>query len=522
MAILRFRIVYQDRVGILSDIARELSLQQVNIITLELSPNVMFMEAELPTGLDFSRINLLLHKVEGVKDVELIERMPHQEREWHLQALLDSISDGILAIDQESKIVTINPVAETIFRIKRQEALGRPVAEILSPDIPMLKCLQDGQPYSHKEMILNTRRGRLHFLTTGRPIKDEKGRVIGVVASIKDMSEVRQLVYSVTQPPMTTFADILKTSPSLRPLIDLAQTVARGNSTILIRGESGTGKELLARAIHMASRRRGKPFVPINCAALPDSLLEAELFGYGEGAFTGAKKGGKQGLFEFAHQGTLFLDEIGELSPHLQAKLLRVLQEGRVRRIGEQEEIPVDVRIICATHRNLEEMIGNGRFREDLYYRLNVVPLYLPPLRERKEDIPGLVKSFIEKFNQRLDKNVQGIEPQALKRLESYDWPGNIRELENVIERAMNLAAGPRLQEQHILLERNQEVRSTLPRNNFGEMRTLAEIVAEVEKEVIRQALSRYKSGRQAAKALGLSHTALQNKIKKYQLADGN
>lgn len=521
MAILRFRISYQDRVGILSDIARELSLQGVNIITMELSPNVMFLEAELPAGLDFARINQLLTKVAGVKRLESIERMPHQEREWHLQALLDSISDGILAINQEGRVVTINPVAETIFRIKRREALGRPVAEILSPEIPMLQCLQDGQPYSHKEMILNTRRGRLHFLTTGRPIKDERGQVIGVVASVKDMSEVRQLVYSITQPPMTTFADILQTSPSLQPLINLAQTVARGNSTILIRGESGTGKELLARAIHMASRRRGKPFVPINCAALPDSLLEAELFGYGEGAFTGAKKGGKQGLFEFAHQGTLFLDEIGELSPHLQAKLLRVLQEGRVRRIGEQEEIPVDVRIICATHRNLEEMIVSGHFREDLYYRLNVVPLHLPPLRERKEDIPGLVQNFITKFNQRLDKNVQGIEPAAIERLLRYNWPGNIRELENVIERAMNLSEGPLLLSRHILLEHKPENSKEPVTEREQEGRTLAEIMAEVEKTVIQQALRRHKSGRQAARALGLSHTALQNKIKRYQLPHG-
>ncbi len=226
-----------------------------------------------------------------------------------------------------------------------------------------------------------------------------------------------ELVYSMTSSPDITFDDILGISDGIEYAKKIARMVANSNSTVLIRGESGTGKELFARSIHRASRRKDGHFVPVNCGALPDSLLESELFGYEDGAFTGARRGGKQGLFRFADGGTLFLDEIGELSPHLQVKLARVLQEGKIRRIGGTEEIKVDVRIIAATSRNLEEMLEKGLFRDDLYYRLNVVPLFVPPLRQRKEDIPILVESFIKKVSENMGKPVKGITRQAVEKL---------------------------------------------------------------------------------------------------------
>lgn len=280
--------------------------------------------------------------------------------------------------------------------------------------------------------------------------------------------------------------------------------MAKGDSTVLIRGESGTGKELFARAIHMESFRSGKPFVPINCAAFPENLLESELFGYVEGAFTGASKGGKTGLIEYAHNGTLFLDEIGELSPRLQVKLLRVLQEGQVRKIGDSKEHPVDVRIIAATNRNLEDMMKLGTFREDLYYRLNVVPIFIPPLRQRKEDIPILGRHLINKFNSRLNKRVESISEEALDKLMAYHWPGNIRELENVLERAMILTPDEKIIPEHIMLDYfDDQKESRITKEDLGEReetwawknQTLDQVVGCFERKFLLQALKEFGGG---------------------------
>lgn len=358
-------------------------------------------------------------------------------------------------------------------------------------------------------------------MTTGRPIIDAQNRILGVVAAIKDMSQVRDLVYSITQPSMITFEDIIFHSAEMAQLIDLARRVAESNTTVMIRGESGTGKELFARSIHMASPRSHKPFVPLNCAALPESLLESELFGYGDGAFTGAKKGGKQGLFEFAHEGTLFLDEIGELPPHLQAKLLRVLQDGKVRRIGQRNEINVDVRIIAATNRNLEEMLKQGDFREDLYYRLNVFPLTILPLRERPEDIPLLAQHLVHKYTLRLGKKVSGISGAAMEKLIKNPWPGNVRQMENVIERAINLVEGDIIMPGHIILDQHNRYQpiNVLPGDDMFEPQAqLKEIIANAEVKAIKKALNTHRSVRRAARALGISHTAVLNKIKKYNI----
>jgi transcriptional regulator of aroF, aroG, tyrA and aromatic amino acid transport len=257
--------------------------------------------------------------------------------------------------------------------------------------------------------------------------------------------------------------------------------------------------------------------VPVNCAALPDTLLESELFGYEEGAFTGARRGGKAGLFEFAHTGTIFLDEIGELTPHLQVKLLRVLQEGKVRRVGGTEERSVDVRVIAATNRNLEAMVAQGDFRDDFYYRLNVIPLYIPPLRERLEDIPPLVDHCLVKFSRRLGKKVTALAPEALARLRAYPWPGNVRELENVIERAINLARDEVIRAEDLLLAPDAAPLSYGPAAP-GDLRALR---AKVEKEAVYRALQQYGSVRRAAQALGISHTALLRKVHRYGLTGG-
>ncbi|MFZ5649624.1 MAG: sigma 54-interacting transcriptional regulator [Bacillota bacterium] len=524
---LRAVIEGEDRLGITMDVLKILYRNNLNIRSMEVYPGVIYVKLDWDTSRNWEKLARGLEGVSGVRRVGQVEVLPSEKSEQQMKAVLNSVSEGIIAIDREGRISLINPAAEKILQCSSESVIDRPLKEVLSPGVPMLKVLESGKGYDNEEILINTARGRSHYVTTGRPIQNEKGKITGVVAALKDMSQVRELVYSITRPSMVTFDDIVGTGAVMKNVVEMAKTVARTHSTVLLRGESGTGKELFARAIHMASPRRHKPFLPVNCAAIPDSLLESELFGYEEGSFTNARRGGKQGLFEFAHQGTIFLDEIGELSPHLQAKLLRVLQEGKVRRIGGKEELPVDVRILAATSRNLEEMLQQGAFREDLYYRLNVIPLFLPPLREHKEDIPALARAFINNLNPRLNASVSGISPDAVKKLLEYHWPGNIRELANVIERAMNLAAGTATLDTAHLLIMSREIYipqpgAGIPADNVNSenttQKTLAEQVAEAEVRALRQALAANRSSRLAGRALGVSHTTILKKIKKYKL----
>jgi transcriptional regulator of aroF, aroG, tyrA and aromatic amino acid transport len=314
------------------------------------------------------------------------------------------------------------------------------------------------------------------------------------------------------------FKDIIGSSPSIEKVKKIAATVSKSNSTILITGESGTGKELFARAIQGLSSRKDKSFVTINCAAMPENLIESELFGYEKGSFTGAMTSGKDGLFKEANGGTLFFDEIGELSMHLQAKLLRVLQEGVIRRIGSNKEEKVDVRIIVATNRNLEEMVREKKFREDLYYRLNVIPIYIPPLRERLEDIPLLVTYFIEKLDRKLNKNISTASMDFIGKLMNYEWPGNVRELQNVIERAMNLCEDKILTQDYLFFDFNREYKLESSKLIIRNDLKLKDLVELCEKEAIVRVMEKSKSIRKSAKVLGISHTALINKIKKYNI----
>lgn len=317
------------------------------------------------------------------------------------------------------------------------------------------------------------------------------------------------------------FKDIIGSSIQIENVKKMTTIVAKNNSTVLLRGDSGTGKELFARAIHNLSERKNKRFVTINCAAIPENLLESELFGYEKGSFTGAMQSGREGLFKEADAGTLFLDEIGELPMYLQAKLLRVIQEGSIRKIGSNKEEYIDVRIISATNKKLEEMIENKAFREDLYYRLNVIPMYIPKLSERLEDIPSLVQFFIAKFNKKLKKNVKGVELEFINALMQYYWPGNVRELQNVIERAMNLCEGDILTKRELIIEfgNKNNLNIDVPiSNKVNEQLPLKELMEQCEKEIIRRTLSSNKSCRKTAKLLGVSHTTIINKVKKYDI----
>jgi two-component system response regulator PilR (NtrC family) len=318
------------------------------------------------------------------------------------------------------------------------------------------------------------------------------------------------------------FSNIIGRSPSMQAVFQLIQTIAPTNSTVLISGESGTGKELAARAIHFNSPRKDRPFVALNCGALPETLLESELFGHVRGAFTGADAN-KKGLIEVAEKGTIFLDEIGEMSPMVQVKLLRVLQERKFRRLGGTEEIEADIRIIAATNRDLSRMVGEGKFREDLFYRINVIPVRLPPLRDRLEDIPLLAEHFLAKYSAHIGRTISGIAPDAMRKLQGYPWPGNIRELENAIERAVALETGPLVQAtslpEHVLAGApavvNGNGADALPASGFD----LERHVAEIEREYIAEALRRAGGVKsRAAELLGMSFRSFRYYMKKYNL----
>lgn len=520
MANLCLKICNQDRVGLVLDISRILARQNINILSMEVLPDITYLEIESLSSNKEVALTAQLGKIPQVGTVDKISRMPYQEREQELKAVMDTIGDAILAINHQEIITHFNTAAENMLNFKKEEVIGAKINDIFLSEIPLAEILHTGRPYNNREIIVTTTNGKHHYLTSGRPIKDDGGVMIGAVAVLMAMKDVKELVYSVTKPDINSFEQILHVSRVMENTINVARRVAQNDSTVLIRGESGTGKELFARSIHMASPRRKKVFAPVNCAALPDALLESELFGYEEGAFTGAKKYGKTGLFEYANGGTIFLDEIGELSISLQAKLLRVLQEGKIKRIGGNQEISVDVRIIAATHSNLEKMVRQNNFREDLYYRLNVIPLHIPPLRERKEDLPLLIESMLFKKNHRLKKQVKHIVKPAMEKLLQHDWSGNVRELENVMERAVSFSSHGEITPDDIILDHITPEKPAVPSvpSAPDKPRKLKEILDEIEYTILRETISKYGTSRQVAKILGLSHTGVLNRMKKYNI----
>ena len=362
-----------------------------------------------------------------------------QPVENQTQIILDSIADGVFTVDSDRKITSFNRAAEQITGIKKEEALGRHCWEVFRASIceqrcSLLETMQTGRPIVNQSIfIVNSEGERLPASISTAILKDEDGNVIGGVETFRDLSVVEELRKELSG--RHTFLDIISKSNEMKRLFGMLEQVSESDTTVLLEGESGTGKELFAKAIHSLSHRKNGPMITVNCGSLPDTLLESELFGYKAGAFTDAKKD-KPGRVTLAEGGTLFLDEIGDISPALQVRLLRVLQDRVYEPLGSTKTEKADVRIVAATNKNLENLVKEEKFRDDLYYRINVVRLVLPPLRKRKEDIPLLTEHFIRKFNRLSGKQIRGVSPEVLPVLMSHDFPGNIRELENIIEYA--------------------------------------------------------------------------------------
>lgn len=526
------RIEFVDRPGLGYDIFQRFEANHIDKVSMEVAPELgMMIKFRCSSKQEAETFITDLKTVDGVLSVGLSDHMPYEAREHELNTILNSVSEGIVAVNKDGKITHINEVASRIFLTSQKEALGLDAEVLFGANPPILETLKTGLSYSLKERKIHKRNKVIHFLTSGVPILNDKGHIIGGVMTIKDFQQVEELLSKVDRNPQTiTFNQIVYHSSRMRQLVETAKIVARGNSTILLRGESGTGKEMFAKAIHMESPRSQSPFIPINCGALPDTLLESELFGYEEGAFTGAAKGGKKGLFEQAHGGTLFLDEIGEISPQVQVRLLRVLQEGSIRRVGGTKEISVDVRIIAATHRNLEAMITSGQFREDLYYRLNVIPLKIPALRERAEDIPLIAQTLIRKIANRLGKSEVYLTKESMDLLMTQPWPGNVRQLENTLERIINVTDSTEI-EPNLFYEwtdlapkkplvEPEEDSALIKIPVYDEWPTLKEIVAEVERQVLLKVLETNPSSRKAGKVLGVSNTTILNKMKTYGIEE--
>jgi PAS domain S-box-containing protein len=369
------------------------------------------------------------------------------------EAILESISDGVFTVDADWHVTSFNRAAEEITGTARAEAVGRRCADVFrssmcGADCALRQTLETGRAIVGKTgYIIDASGNRIPISVSTAVLRHANGRVVGGAETFRDLS----LVEALRQELESRFrvGDLVSRSPLMRRLFEVLPPIAVSPSTVLIVGETGTGKELMARTIHEQSPRRQGPFIPVNCAALPDTLLESELFGYKAGAFTGANRD-KPGRFALAKGGTLFLDEIGDISPAMQVRLLRVLQDRTYEPLGAIRSETADARVILATHRDLAELVRNGTFREDLYYRVNVVRVELPPLRRRQEDLPLLARQFVERFNRLQGRSVQGIAPEALSLLLAHDWPGNVRELENVIERAFILCRGGFIEIAHL------------------------------------------------------------------------
>ena len=431
--------------------------------------------------------------------------------------LLDSVPDGVFTVDADWRITFFNRAAEQITGIRRQEALGRRCCDVFRASICETACalkqtLATHRPVANKVVyIVNARGERIPISISTAALKDARGKTIGGVESFRDLRLVNELRREAEQ--QDSFSDIIGRSAAMRQLFDLLPPVAESDSTVLVEGPSGTGKELFARAIHQLSRRHAKKFIALNCGALPDTLLESELFGYKAGAFTDARKD-KPGRFALAEGGTIFLDEIGDISPAMQTRLLRVLQERVYEPLGGVETMRCDVRVIAASNKPLRGLVKEGKFREDLFYRVHVVRLELPPLRERREDIPLLVDHFVARFNRLKGRDIAGVSDAVLARLMKYDFPGNIRELENIIEHAFVLCRSGQIELPHLpphLRGAEDEVSSGLPSGLT---------LAAMEKLLIRDALRRHKGNRAAAaRELGMDVSTLFRKLKALKLA---
>ncbi|WP_214000195.1 transcriptional regulator TyrR [Arsukibacterium sp.] len=511
---MRLEIQCQNRLGLAQEVLNILVGYQLDLRGIEVDPSLNRMYVSFPT-VNFEKFQELMAKmrrIAGVEDVKTTAFLPSEREHNELTTLLKTLPDGLIAIDIKANVTVINDAALEALSVAQQDIQGQSLQG-------MVKGFNFQRWLESDEVLAQTRRFEIHgkrFIADILPVMvpDETGHEIlaGAVINLKSESRLGQHMVAFKKGDQESFNTLQANSNLMRKVVREAKKMAQLDAPILIMGETGTGKELLARACHAAGSRAAKPFLAVNCASLPDNVAESELFGYGSNAFSGSSEG-KKGIFEQANGGSVFLDEVGEMSTQLQTKLIRFLQDGSFRRVADENEVKVDVRVICTTQKDLPGMVQEGRFREDLFYRLNVLTLTLPPLRERKQDVVPLAEFFIARFAARLGRKAPRLTESCSQFLQQYPWPGNVRQLENALYRAVTLLDGYELEKDHLQLPSYTSDFGYLEQDFDG---TLDEAVKRFEANLLRKLYPAYPSSRQLAKKLGLSHTAVANKLRDY------
>lgn len=514
---MRLEVFCEDRLGLTRELLDLLVLRNIDLRGIEIDPigriYLNFAELEFST---FSDLMAEIRRIPGVTDVRKVPWMPSEREHRSLSALLEALPEPVFSLDMKSKVELANPASCALFG-QNEERLRNHNAAALIGGFNFQRWLESNPKASHTEHVVINGQNFLMEITPVHLEDDAGGSVLtGAVVMLRSTVRMGRQLQNISSHDLNAFSHIIAVSPKMRQVVEQARKMAMLNAPLLIIGDTGTGKDLLAHACHQASPRAGKPYLALNCASIPEDVVESELFGHAPGAYANAVEG-KKGFFEQANGGSVLLDEIGEMSPRMQAKLLRFLNDGTFRRVGEEHEVHVDVRVICATQKNLVELVQKGAFREDLYYRLNVLTLNLPPLRDRPQDIMPLTEMFVARF-----ADEQGIARPKLSAelstvLTRYGWPGNVRQLKNALYRGLAQLEGFELRPQDILLPDFDA--ATLPVGEEAMEGSLDDITRRFERSVLVQLYRTYPSTRKLARRLGVSHTAIANKLREYGLS---
>ena len=519
---MRLRFHCQNRIGILRDIVAHFADYGLNVAHGEVGGdhgNAIYLHVPNLLNAQFTTLRPELEKVPGVFGVRRVSLLPSERRHLELDALLSSLSDPVMSIDMEGHLVAANRAAGQLLGVRVDEVPGLSLDRYL-PDLDLPGLIR------RNNARVNGLRLELHdatYLADIEPLHREHledvASLAGAVVTLHRADRIGERIYQVQRQASPGFESLFQASPRLEVLMREARRMAPLDAPLLIQGETGTGKELLARACHLAGARGQSPFMALNCAGLPESMAETELFGYAPGAFEGARPEGKLGLLELTSGGTIFLDEVGETSPRMQVKLLRFLQDGGFRRVGSDEETYLDVRIICATQQDLPRLCREGRFREDLYHRLNVLTLSVPPLRDCLDGMETLAEQCIDRAARQIGCALPHLSPAALARLRGYHWPGNVRQLENVLFQAVSLCEGGVIEPEQL---RMPDVGQAPGLAGIDLEGSLADILGEVERQVLSRLYPENPSSRQLARRLGVSHTTIANKLKRHGIDGGD
>ena len=515
---MRLDVQFADRVGIAHEILAVLAHRNMNVVAVEVDSSDVFVDIpELGEDL-LPSLRTDFMQVSGVYAVRVVDVLPGTRRRLHLDTLMAAMADPVMAVDANGRIVAVNAAAVTVADLDESALYGKTLQELFGDFGVQAELLEGGFRAPAREVRLHGEPFLLEATPVSEPLDSALGQTVGGVITLHAPRRLGRRIHAL-QHASGDFDSIIGASEPIRALKARATRVATVDAPLLIVGETGTGKELVAQACHAASQRGNAPFLALNCAALPESLAESELFGYVSGAFTGAQRGGKPGLMEMAEGGTVFLDEIGEMSLYLQAKLLRFLNDGKFRRIGSDREIQVNVRIISATHRNLRKMVADGSFREDLFYRLNVLQLEVPSLRERPDDILLLARHFIERACAHAQKPICRLNAQACAALVANNWPGNVRQLQNVVFRAITMTDQRILDAADFDLEGGSKSELLQHHHDSGDWE---QAVASFERALLERLYPQYPSSRKLAARLKMSHSMIANKLRKYRIPNSS